>query len=69
MQRKRHTPEQIVAKLRDADGLLAAGQTVEQVPFEFDGEVKVVRFRRSRGMMAAWRLNRNSRPCCVCCWP
>jgi len=31
MKRKRHTPEQIVAKLRDADGLLAAGQSVEQV--------------------------------------
>lgn len=29
--RKRHTPEQIVAKLREADALLNAGQSVGQV--------------------------------------
>ncbi len=31
MKRKRHTPEQIIAKLRDADALLGAGQTIGQV--------------------------------------
>lgn len=31
MKRKRHTPEQVVVKLRDADGLLAAGQSVEHI--------------------------------------
>ena len=29
--RKRHTPEQIVAKLREADALLNAGQSVARV--------------------------------------
>ena len=28
MKRKRHTPEQIIAKLREADGMLATGQTI-----------------------------------------
>lgn len=31
MKRTRHTPEQIVTKLRDADAMLAAGKTVAQV--------------------------------------
>lgn len=31
MKRTRHTPEQIVTKLREADGMLAAGRTVAQV--------------------------------------
>ena len=31
MKRTRHTPEQIVSKLRDADAMLAAGRTVAQV--------------------------------------
>ena len=30
-QRKRHSPEQIIAKLREADGMLAGGQTIGQV--------------------------------------
>jgi len=29
--RKRHTPEQIVRKLQDADAMLAAGRTVGKV--------------------------------------
>jgi len=29
--RKRHTPEQIVRKLRDADAMLAAGRTIGEV--------------------------------------
>ena len=28
---KRHTPEQIIRKLREADGMLTAGQTIGQV--------------------------------------
>lgn len=31
MKKKRHTPEQIIAKLREADAMLAAGQSVAQV--------------------------------------
>ena len=31
MKRTRHRPEQIVKKLRDADGMLAAGRTVGEV--------------------------------------
>lgn len=31
MKRKRHTPEQIVNKLREADAMLASGSTVGQV--------------------------------------
>lgn len=29
--RKRHTPEQIIARLRESEGLLASGQTIAQV--------------------------------------
>ncbi len=31
MKRKRHTPEQIIAKLRDADAMRAAGSTIAQI--------------------------------------
>lgn len=31
MKRKRHTPEQIIAKLREAEAMLGAGKTVGQV--------------------------------------
>ncbi len=31
MKKKRHSPEQIIAKLREADALLAAGRTIGQV--------------------------------------
>lgn len=31
MKRKKHTPDQIIAKLREADGLLATGATIAQV--------------------------------------
>jgi transposase-like protein len=31
MPKKRHSPEQIIRKLRDADALLAAGKTIGQV--------------------------------------
>jgi transcriptional regulator with XRE-family HTH domain len=30
MKRKRHTPEEIIKKLREAAGLVAAGKTVEE---------------------------------------
>ena len=30
MQKKRHSPEQIIRKLRDADAMLAAGKTIGQ---------------------------------------
>jgi putative transposase len=31
MKRTRHKPEQIIRKLRDADGMLAAGRTIGEV--------------------------------------
>ena len=31
MKRRRHTPEQMIRKLREADRLLAEGKTVEEV--------------------------------------
>ena len=31
MKRKRHTPEQIIRKLREADGLLAEGKTIAEI--------------------------------------
>lgn len=31
MKRKRHTPEQVIAKLREADAALAAGKTIAEV--------------------------------------
>ena len=31
MKRKRHTPEQIIAKLRDADAALTGGSSTEQI--------------------------------------
>ena len=31
MKRKRHTPEEIIKKLREAGGLLAGGKNVEEV--------------------------------------
>ncbi len=31
MKRKRHTPEQIVGKLREADAMLATGSTIGQI--------------------------------------
>ena len=31
MKRKRHTPEQIIAKLREGDAMLAIGKTIGQV--------------------------------------
>jgi putative transposase len=31
MKRKRHGPEQIIRKLRDADGMLSAGRTIAEV--------------------------------------
>jgi transcriptional regulator with XRE-family HTH domain len=30
MKRKRHTPEEIIKKLREASGLMAAGKSVEE---------------------------------------
>jgi hypothetical protein len=31
MKRKRHTPEQIIARLREADGMLGTGASIAQV--------------------------------------
>lgn len=58
MKRKRHTPDLIITKLREAEGLLSAGQTLGQVCQRL--EVSDQTFHRWRnqfgGMKAAkWR--------------
>jgi hypothetical protein len=50
---KRHTPEQIVRKLREADRLLAEGADVDQVCRHL--EVSVQTYQRWRGQFKAMR--------------
>jgi len=52
--RKRHTPEQIVARLREAEGLLASGQTIAQVCQKLSiSEQTFFRWRSEYGNMKA----------------
>ena len=54
MKRRRHTPEQIVRKLRTADGLLAAGKEVGEVARELEvSEQTYHRWRNQYGGMKA----------------
>ena len=57
--RKRHTPEQIVAKLREADALLNAGQSVGQVIQHLGvSEATFHRWRNQYGGMKAEEAKR-----------
>ena len=57
--RKRHSPEQIVRKLRDADGMLAAGQSVGQVCQALEiSEATLARWRTQYGGMKAEEARR-----------
>lgn len=54
MKRKRHTPEQIIAKLREADAMLGAGKTIGQVVQQLGiSEQTYHRWRNQYGGMKA----------------
>lgn len=54
MKRTRHTPEQIVSKLREADAMLAAGRSVAQVVQQLGvSEPTYARWRAQYGGMKA----------------
>lgn len=54
MKRTRHTPEQIVAKLREADAMLAAGRPVAQIVQHLGvSEPTYARWRQQYGGMKA----------------
>ena len=57
--RKRHTPEQIIAKLREADALLNAGRSVAQVVQHLGvSEATYHRWRNQYGGMKAQEARR-----------
>jgi len=58
MKRKKHKPEQIVTKLRDADAMLAAGKTIGQVCQALEvSEQTFHRWRNQYGGMKAGEAN------------
>lgn len=59
MKRKRHSPEQIVRKLREADAELAAGRTIDQVARKLGiSEQTFHRWRNQYGGMKAAEMKR-----------
>jgi putative transposase len=58
-QGKRHTPEQIIRKLREADGMLTGGQTIGQVVQSLEiSEQTFHRWRNQYGGMKAEQAKR-----------
>ena len=58
-QGKRHTPEQIIRKLREADGMLALGQTIGQIVQSLEiSEQTFHRWRNQYGGMKAAEAKR-----------
>lgn len=54
MKRKRHSPEQIIRKLREAEGLLSAGKTIAEVCQNLEvSEQTYHRWRNQYGGMKA----------------
>jgi putative transposase len=54
MKRKRHSPEQIIGKLREADALLGGGATIGQVCQKLEvGEATFHRWRQQYGGLKA----------------
>jgi len=54
MKRNRHTPEQVIGKLREADAMLGAGQTIGQVVQHLGvSEQTYYRWRNQYGGMKA----------------
>ena len=59
MKRKRHSPEQIVAKLRDADVALTAGASVEQICKQLEiSQATYHKWRKQYGGMKADEMKR-----------
>ena len=59
MKRTRHRPEQIIVKLRDADGMLAAGRTIGEVCQALGiSEPTFQRWRQQYGCMKAEEAKR-----------
>ena len=59
MKRKKHTPDQIIKKLRDADAMLAAGKTIGQVCQSLEiSEQTFHRWRNQYGGMKAEEAKR-----------
>jgi putative transposase len=55
MKRKRHTPEQIIRKLREADTMLSAGSTIAQLCQKL--EVSEQTFHRWRNQYGGMKAN------------
>ena len=59
MKRKRHSPGQIIAKLREADGMLATGQTIGPICQKLEiSEQTFHRWRNQYGGMKASEAKR-----------
>jgi transposase-like protein len=59
MKRKRHSPEQIIAKLREADAELASGTPIEQICKKLEvSEATFHRWRTQYGGMKADEMKR-----------
>ena len=59
MKRKRHTAEQIIGKLQEADGMLAAGRTIGQICQKLEiSEQTLHRWRNQYGGMKASEAKR-----------
>ena len=59
MKRKRHSPEQIIAKLREADAAQAAGTPIEQICKKLEvSEATFHRWRTQYGGMKADEMKR-----------
>ena len=59
MKRKRHSPEQIIAKLREADAMLATGATIGQICQKLEiAEATFHRWRNQYGGMKAEEAKR-----------
>lgn len=57
MKRKKHTPEQIVRKLRDADAMLGAGMSAEEVCRKLEiSDSTMHRWRSQYGQMTGGEL-------------
>ena len=59
MKRKRHRPEQIITKLREADALLGSGATIGQVCQKL--EVAEATFHRWRNQYGGMKANEAKR--------
>ena len=59
MKRKKHSPDQIIAKLREADALLGGGATIAQVCQKI--EVSEQTFHRWRNQYGGMRANQAKR--------